>query len=391
MASMTTPITRSVFAYVFVFIHVICVASAAVIEHNFTIGYFIASPDGIPVTVLGINNQIPSPSIVVNQGDTLVINVINNDPVHSHSLHWHGLTQKGSPEMDGVVGVTQCGLPPSQRMTYRLTINDDPGTYWYHDHSGLAKVGTRGIAGMLIVKPKEESHDPHYDLYVEEKELFLQDWSHESPADSYMKSVGGLHPPVGQSANAHNVAMSPWTSGLMNGKGINGPSTTIGDVLKYAVIDLSSPFEKQKNAINTDQLTTNHTSRMGTRLRIVNGGENFALKVSVDGHRLLIISSDGTDTEPLAVDAVIVHVGERYDAVLLPRDNGNIDENSQDTGNYWIRATTLETDEGAQVRIQTTRSDGLLICCPYFGYEQFPLLIVAAQILSKLAFTFFLS
>ena len=50
-----------------------------------------------------------------------------------------------------------------------------------------------------------------------------------------------------------------------------------------------------------------------------NGGENFALRVSVDGHRLQIISTDGMDTEPLAVDSVILHLGERYDAVLIPR------------------------------------------------------------------------
>lgn len=312
------------------------VVSADIIEYNFSIGYFVASPDGSPVNILGINNQIPSPTINVRQGDTLVVNVVNNDPIHSHSLHWHGLSQKGSSEMDGVVGITQCGLPPSRSMTYRFNITDSPGTYWYHGHSGLTKNGARGIAGMLIVRPKEGSEDVHGDLYTEENELFLQDWSHDSPNDHYMKSLGGLHPPVAQSADAHNVALYPWTSGLMNG--------------------FASP---EMNGGITSVIQINHTSENGivrqsastTRLRIVNGGENFALRVSVDNHRLLIISTDGTDMEQLEVDSVIVHLGERYDAILVPREDHESLQSSKSDGNFWIRARTLESDEGAQVCI----------------------------------------
>lgn len=77
------------------------------------------------------------------------------------------------------------------------------------------------------------------------------------------------------------------------------------------------------------------------------GGENFALRVSVDNHRLLIISTDGIDTEPLLVDSVIIHLGERYDAIPIPKKEG--DAFTRADGNHWIRARTLETDEEAQV------------------------------------------
>ena len=65
-------------------------SSAGVVEYNLTIGYFIARPDGRPVTVLGINGQLPSPTLEVTRGDTLVVHVHNNDQAHAHSLHWHG-------------------------------------------------------------------------------------------------------------------------------------------------------------------------------------------------------------------------------------------------------------------------------------------------------------
>ena len=40
-------------------------------------------------------------------------------------------------------------------------------------------------------------------------------------------------------------------------------------------------------------------------------GENFALRISVDYHKLTVIATDGVDTEPFETDVVIVHLGER--------------------------------------------------------------------------------
>lgn len=296
------------------------------VEYNLTIGYFLADPDGVPVSVLGINSQLPSPTLSVTKGDTLIVNLRNEDPAHGHSLHWHGLAMKGANTQDGVVGVTQCSLQPFNEMQYSFVVEDDPGTYWYHGHSGLNKVGARGIAGMLIVHARE-GEDPHSNLYQEEVPLFLQDWSHESPHDHYLKSRGGLHPPTAQSANAHNVALYPWTSGLINGIGDKENN-------RYSVLSLES--------------TATRDDKTGVRMRICNGGENFALRVSIDCHRMLVISTDGTTTEPLLVDSVIVHLGERYDIIPIMRDDGSC-KNAD--GNYWVRANTLENDKGAQVRM----------------------------------------
>ena len=75
--------------------------------------------------------------------------------------------------MDGVVGVTQCGLPPHQQMTYRFVVNDNPGTYWYHGNSGLNKIGVQGIAGMLIVEAPE-GKDVHDELYSQNTNIFCK-------------------------------------------------------------------------------------------------------------------------------------------------------------------------------------------------------------------------
>jgi FtsP/CotA-like multicopper oxidase with cupredoxin domain len=46
------------------------------------------------------------PAINVTEGDTLIINVINQLDIPT-ALHTHGMFQNGTPWMDGPVGVTQ--------------------------------------------------------------------------------------------------------------------------------------------------------------------------------------------------------------------------------------------------------------------------------------------
>ncbi|KAK5279004.1 hypothetical protein LTR55_012422, partial [Exophiala xenobiotica] len=63
-------------------------------------------PDGFAREVYLINNQQPGPLIEAEEGDDLEIFVQNDLPVEA-TIHWHGLLQRGSPDMDGVPGVTQ--------------------------------------------------------------------------------------------------------------------------------------------------------------------------------------------------------------------------------------------------------------------------------------------
>lgn len=52
--------------------------------------------------------------------------------------------------MDGVMGVTQCGIEPGQSFWYNFTISDTQcGTFWYHAHSGVQRGD--GLYGSLIV------------------------------------------------------------------------------------------------------------------------------------------------------------------------------------------------------------------------------------------------
>ena len=67
--------------------------------------------------------------------------------------------------------------------------------------------------------------------------------------------------------------------------------------------------------------------------RLVGSISIYALRVSIDDHKLLAIASDGKHFDPVEVDYIIIHSGETYDFLLNA---------TQSESEYWIRAETLE-------------------------------------------------
>lgn len=92
--------------------------------YDFTVEWLYRNPDGLHTRpVIGINGQWPIPRIEATVGDRVVVNLHNNLGNQSTSLHFHGLFMNGTNEMDGVVGVTQCGIPPGSSFTYDFTVS----------------------------------------------------------------------------------------------------------------------------------------------------------------------------------------------------------------------------------------------------------------------------
>lgn len=99
-------------------------ASAATINHDFNVTWVRANPDAaFERPVIGINGKWPIPNIECNIGDRLIINVNNQLGNQSTSLHFHGLFQNGTNNMDGPSGVTQCSIPPGNSFTYNFTVS----------------------------------------------------------------------------------------------------------------------------------------------------------------------------------------------------------------------------------------------------------------------------
>jgi FtsP/CotA-like multicopper oxidase with cupredoxin domain len=154
---------------------------------------------------MSINRKIPGPTVHVCKNDMIVVDVTNEMGGTSASIHWHGFYMKKTPYYDGVPFITQC--PIDFATTFRYAFHaDNPGTQFYHSHSGHHKVN--GHYGGIVVR-RPESEDPnrsYFDHDLKEHLIIASDWM-----DDYSEMfIPGLPD--------HPVGIQP-TSLLINGKG----------------------------------------------------------------------------------------------------------------------------------------------------------------------------
>ncbi|KAI4354605.1 hypothetical protein L6164_003454 [Bauhinia variegata] len=100
--------------------------------------------------ITAVNGSYAGPTIRVNEGDTLVVHVLNNSP-HNITIHWHGIFQLLSGWADGPAYVTQCAIRPKHSYTYRFTITGQEGTLWWHAHSSVLRAT---VYGALLIRPR---------------------------------------------------------------------------------------------------------------------------------------------------------------------------------------------------------------------------------------------
>jgi FtsP/CotA-like multicopper oxidase with cupredoxin domain len=273
-------------------------------------GRFTAAPDGRSREVWRYNGQLPGPVIRVKEGDTLRVKVVNDLGDVPTSVHWHGMHQPGTWQMDGVEAVSRPPIPAGSEFIYEFQATP-AGTHWYHSHVGT-QYGN-GLFGPLIV----EEGMP-IAAYDRDEVVFLTDWFLQ-PSDTLLAGIlKGMD--MKMLAKKEMKAMKdlgdvPFQSALINGKG-------------RMAGDINSPLA-------TLQVKMGET----LRLRLINGSSTYALRFRIDGHPLTVIASDGAPLQPVMVDNLVVNVGERFD-VLLKADQDGV---------YWVRAATLDGKEGQAI------------------------------------------
>lgn len=289
----------------------------------------VITADGFyePRLVMTFNGSIPGPALHVYRGQRVHVRVINKMMHESTSVHFHGVRQCGTPHSDGVPYITQCPILPGQSFDQRFVV-DQTGSYFYHSHSGPQM--TNGLYGPLVIHPRSttdptmtnDSPGPGPDVDVaDEFVLMFQDWNHDWDSNLVtMKMRWGIYSrgKKYQSTKTHaGVRYSGFVfhSGLVNGRG---------------------RFYDNDGHHNDAPLSI-FTVQQGKRykLRLMNPSDIYPFRVSVDDHPLLVVSSDGEDLEPVLVESVIVHPGERFDVII---------DCNQTRANYWIRGQTLEVD-----------------------------------------------
>jgi FtsP/CotA-like multicopper oxidase with cupredoxin domain len=261
--------------------------------HTWHLTKGLLSPDGVERELILVNGNFPGPNLFARTGEQLEITVVN-DLDEPTTIHWHGLHQRGSNIMDGVEGVTQCGIPVGQNFTYKLNL-DRSGTFWWHSHSKTHRA--EGLYGALIVEDPRHDKYKAGEAYDEDLVVVLTDHYHKPTKEvlqDYVKLLTGSYEPVPD-------------NGLINGL----------NEFDCQRLHRSSALTCHPGVGKLSQFVLDPTKTY--RLRIINASAYADFEFSIDDHELLIIEADSTEVELVPVHYVPIASGQRYSAILTKK------------------------------------------------------------------------
>ena len=262
------------------------------------------------------NGRYPGPWIQACWGDQLEIKVTNRLRHNGTTIHWHGIRQNGTLDMDGVNGVTQCPIATNDSFTYKFDTTQY-GTSWYHSHYSLQYAD--GLLGpMTIYGPSSANYD-------EAKEpILMTDWSHRSAfEDFYLEMVGPNRPYM--------------TSSLMNGRGT------------YNCTDLERNARKCTKPPKK-KYSMDFVEGKKYLLRLINTSVDSTWIFSIDGHEMQVVGSDFVPIKPYRTNHVLVGIGQRYH-VLVEATRPLADSD------YWIRMTVANGCSGYNGTVNTPKEE----------------------------------
>ena len=254
---------------------------------------------GRVVETWAYGEQVPGPLLRAHAGDLMRITVDNQLPVET-SVHWHGLALRN--DMDGVPPLTQDPIPAGGSFDYEFTA-PDPGTYFYHPHSGVQL--DRGLFGVLIVDDPAEPGG-----YDDEWIVVLDDWvdgTGRTP-DQVLVGLQGASSSTDGPGGSMGGMMGGSMGGMMGG-GMQSP-------MLGGAGDVDYPYYLVNGRTPSDPHTFNGRPGQRVRIRFVNAGSDTAFRVAVGGHRMTVTHCDGFPIVPVSTDALLIGMGERFDVIV---------------------------------------------------------------------------
>ena len=108
---------------------------------------------GTATDVYAYNGQVPGPTLVLREGDRVIVHFRNELPVPT-TVHWHGLHIPASSD-----GSPFHPVAPGAQHDYVFTIlPGSAGTYWYHPHPHhqTGDQVAKGLYGAIIVTAADD-------------------------------------------------------------------------------------------------------------------------------------------------------------------------------------------------------------------------------------------
>ena len=219
------------------------------------------------------DGQVPGPLLHVVEGDKVEVNVTNLTTL-PHTIHWHGLFQKGTWRSDGVPDMTQKAIAPGETFTYSFTA-EPAGTMWYHCHVNVNEhVSMRGMWGPLVIDRK----DP---LPIE-KEV----------------------------TKDHILMFTSWASDWAHKPGYGGVP---GDTFDFFTLNGKAFPDTQPIRVKEGDVV---------RLRLFAAGDSLH-SIHLHGHSFDIVMKDGYPLPaPITGDTILIGPGERYDLIFRADNPG---------------------------------------------------------------------
>jgi FtsP/CotA-like multicopper oxidase with cupredoxin domain len=225
------------------------------------------------VRMLAYNGSIPGPTLCVQQGSELLVNVFNEGDLEA-TVHWHGLRLDN--RYDGTLA-TQRPIPVGGAFAYRLTF-PDPGVYWYHPHIREDYGQEMGLYGNIVVVPSEPEYWPpaHRELTLTLDDVLLE--------EGQVAPFSRLHPTFTAMGRFGNVL-------LVNGDPHLSVGARNGEVVRFYVT-------------NTANTRVFNIGLRGARMKLV-GGDSGRCERETFVDNVVVAPS-----ERVVVDALFDQSGE---------------------------------------------------------------------------------
>ena len=103
------------------------------------------------------------------------------------------------------------------------------------------------------------------------------------------------------------------------------PGMELGGVGSSALLggaggDISNPYYLINGRIPTAPTTFSAKPGQRIRIRMINTGSDTAFRVALAGHAMTVTHTDGYPVQPIEVDALLIGIAERYDAIVTLAD-----------------------------------------------------------------------
>ncbi|KAB1220765.1 Laccase-14 [Morella rubra] len=255
--------------------------------------------------ILTVNGQFPGPTLHVNRGDTIIVDVHNGGD-QNITIHWHGVKQPRYPWSDGPEYVTQCPIQPGKKFSQKIIFSSEEGTLWWHAHSDWSRAT---VHGAIIIHPKKGTSFPFPKPHAEVP-IILGEWWKKDIVEIYDAFLAsGIDPNI---SDAYTINGQP------------------GDLY---------PCSKSE----TFRLMVDYGKTY--LLRIINSAVQDILFFAIAKHKMTVVATDASYTKPLKADYITISPGQTIDVLL---------EANQPLGDYYMAARVYSSADGVVYDNTTT-------------------------------------